>query len=68
MYVLNSGYFRRILVMWKAVVAEEEMRKKKAKMRREVILEFIIFALHATKFLFRGVRFDGAYIILRAFL
>ena len=54
--------------MWKAVVAEEEMRKKKAKMRREVILEFIIFALHATKFLFRGVWFDGAYIILRAFL
>ena len=68
MYALNSGYFRRILVMWKAVVTEEDMRKKKAKMRREVVLELIIFALLATKFLLRGVRFDGAYIILRAFL
>lgn len=61
-------YFRRILVMWKAVVTDEEKRTKKAKMRREVVLEFIIFALHATKFLFRGVRFDGANIILRIFL
>lgn len=61
-------YFRRILVMWKAVVTDEEKRTKKAKMRREVVLEFIIFALHATKFLFRGVRFDGANIILRVFL